>query len=115
MTRTRTATLSHDAWHHDGRELCLDVEYAFSIEHDPGCRMTPNGDGWPESTEVNIDSAVVRKATVNHVGDWHQEEAVTETMQITFASWLTDNLDAVFEMLLDAAGDSDAKTYLHGD
>lgn len=40
--------------------LCAD-DYAHDIEgtitHDPGCWRTKNGDGWPESWELDFDAS----------------------------------------------------------
>ena len=42
------------------------------ISHDPGCRYTSNGDGWPESTEVDWDELPDLCPTCGHV--WEPEE-----------------------------------------
>lgn len=42
------------------RVLCLNadcgetVHVGLDVWHDPGCRYTPNGDGWPEETSWDI-------------------------------------------------------------
>lgn len=31
-----------------------DVSVSLDVFHDPGCRYTKNGDGWPETWEIDI-------------------------------------------------------------
>ena len=30
------------------------VDVEVNVSHDPGCRYTPNGDGWPESWDLDV-------------------------------------------------------------
>jgi hypothetical protein len=43
----------------DEIEERLFANVEINITHDPGCMRTPNGDGWPEHTEVEVLPATV--------------------------------------------------------
>jgi len=53
----------------------IEIDIAIDFSHDPGCWRTPNGDGWPATTDIDgweyDEAAAVADfwATVDDVGE----------------------------------------------